>query len=133
LPTTRSFGAPSDVASAVKSTFSTSDSITFSCAVRAQARGQVAVQLDDREAAQALHQRLREGGEAGADLHHGLARLRRDLAHDGVDDAGVGQEVLAEALAGDVLHGFVGSQGKMQPQALAAVASVHMGGSRYST
>jgi hypothetical protein len=88
----------------VKSTFSTSDSITFSWPWLRSRCGQVAVQLDDGQPAQPLHQRLRQRGQAGADLHHGLARLRGDLAHDRVDDAAVRQEVLPEAFAGNVFH-----------------------------
>ena len=34
----------------------------------------------------------------------GDERINRAAAHDGVDDAAVGQEMLAKALAGDVLH-----------------------------
>ena len=85
-------------------------------AVQAQAGRQVAVELDDGEAAQALDQRLRERGQARADLDHGLAGARVDGADDGVDDAAVAEEVLAEALARDVL-----------------AAAAHWGGSRNST
>ena len=73
--------------------------------VRTQPRGQVAVEFDHREAPQPLDQRLRQRRQAGADFDHGLARARVDGAHDGVDDGRVGQEVLAKALARDVLHG----------------------------
>ena len=66
----------------------------------AQALGQIAVELNDRELAQSFDQRLRHGGQAGADLDHGVAGLRVDGAHDGVNDAAVGQKVLAEAFAG---------------------------------
>jgi hypothetical protein len=44
--------------------------------VLAQARGQVAVQLDHGEPAQALDQRLGQRHQAGADLDHGLAGPR---------------------------------------------------------
>jgi hypothetical protein len=42
------------------------------------------------EVAQALHQGLRQGGQAGADFHHALAALRCNGLHDGIDDAAVG-------------------------------------------
>ena len=74
--------------------------------MRAQALRQVPVQFDHREPAEPLQQRLRQGRQAGADLHHGLARLGCNFAHDGVDDGRVGQEVLAEALARDMRHGY---------------------------
>ena len=80
--------------------------------VQAQAQRQVAVQLNDRQAPQALDQRLRERGQAGADFHHRLARLRCNGLHDGIDDGAIGQKMLAETLARQVLH---------------------WGGSRYST
>ena len=44
-----------------------------------------------REAAKAFHQGLREGGETGADLDHGVARLGGNLLDDAGDDALVGQ------------------------------------------
>ena len=72
--------------------------------VFAQAHGQIAVQLDHRQVAQALHQGLGQSSQARADLDHGLARLRVDGVHDGIDDAAVGQKVLTEAFAGDVFH-----------------------------
>ncbi len=72
--------------------------------VLAQPRGQVAVQLDHREPAQAFDQRLGQRRQPRADLHHGLPGLGRDGAHNRIDDALVAQEVLAEALARDVLH-----------------------------
>jgi hypothetical protein len=68
----------------------------------AQARRQVAIELHHREPPEAFHQRLGEGRQARTDFHHGLAGPRADLAHDRGDDALVGQEVLAEALARDV-------------------------------
>ena len=72
--------------------------------VFAQAHRQVAVELDHREVPQALDQGLREGRQTGADLDHGLTGHRGDGVHDGIDDAAVGQKVLAEAFAGNVLH-----------------------------
>ena len=95
-------------------------------AVQAQAQGQITVEFDHRQAAQALDQRLGERGQAGADLDHGLARLGRDGVHDGVDDAVVGQEVLAKAFAGNVFHAAGGGGG-------GAVGGRYCGGSRYST
>ena len=68
------------------------------------ASGQVAVQLDHRQAAAALQHRLGQGTQAGTDLHQRFTRLGGDGAHDGVNHAAVGQEVLAEALARGVRH-----------------------------
>ena len=92
--------------------------------MRAQAHRQIAVEFDHGEAAQALHQRLRERGQTGADLHHGVAGLRRDGVDDGVDDGAIGQEVLTEALAGDVLHAQAALNGPPHH---------NCGASRYST
>jgi hypothetical protein len=47
----------------------------------------------------ARQHRQGQGAQAGADLDQGLARPRVDGADDVVDQRGVGQEVLAEALA----------------------------------
>ena len=80
--------------------------------VRAQAHGQVAVQFDDGEPAQALDQGLGQRGQPGADLDHGVAWFGRYRLDDAVDDAAVAQKVLAETFARLVLH---------------------RGGSRYST
>lgn len=78
----------------------------------AQALRQVAVQLDHGEPPQPLDQRLRQRRQPRPDFNHGLARLRRNGAHDPIDDGRIGQEMLAEALFWNVLH---------------------WGGSRYST
>ena len=72
--------------------------------MQAQAQRQVAVQLNDGQTAQALDQRLRERGQAGADFHHRIAWLRRNRLHDGVNDGAIGQKMLAKALARQVLH-----------------------------
>ena len=75
----------------------------------AQAAGQIAVEFDHTQAAQALHQRLRQRGQAGPDLHHRVSRAGGDCLHDRLDDALVAQEVLAETLARDVrLHAHWG-------------------------
>ena len=65
----------------------------------AQAGRQIAIQLDHGHAAGALHQRLRQRRQTGADLDQALIGLRIDGTHDAVDDALVLQEVLAKALA----------------------------------
>ncbi len=70
----------------------------------AQLPGQVAVQLDHSQVPQSLNQRLRQGRQPGPDLHHSLARPRRNRLDDAFDDALVSQEMLAEAFARDVLH-----------------------------
>ena len=94
--------------------------------VLTQAARQIAVELDHGQVPQALDQRLRERGQAGTDLDHHLPGGGCNFAHDGVDDGAVGQEVLAEALAGNVLHGRLGLAG------FAGVATTS-GGSRIST
>ena len=68
-----------------------------------QAGGQVAVQLNHGQLPQALKQGLGQGHQAGANFHHGLARLRCNGAHDVVNDGPIDQKILAKALAGDVL------------------------------
>jgi len=96
--------------------------------VFAQATRQVAVEFDDGELPQAFDQGLRQRGQAGTDLDHGLAGCGCDLAHDGVDDGAVGQKVLTKALAGDVLHAQRWAAG-----ALIGPTGVTSGGSRIST
>ncbi|MNE30905.1 hypothetical protein D3C80_1244460 [compost metagenome] len=64
---------------------------------------QVLVQLDHVQLGAAAEQTLGKGALTGADFHHVLARAGMDGAQDAVDDAGIVQEVLAEALAGAVL------------------------------
>ncbi|MCY1514918.1 hypothetical protein D9M68_494840 [compost metagenome] len=66
-------------------------------------RNQVLVQLDHVEMRAATGQALGEGALAGADFHQAFACTRVNGAQDAVDDAGVVQEVLAEAFAGAVL------------------------------
>mgnify|MGYP006207227741 CR=1 FL=1 len=101
-----------------------------------QAQRQVAVQFDDGEAPQALHQGLGQSSQAGPDFNHGLARQGGDGRDDAVDDAVVGQEMLPEALAGDVfqrgLACLVTEVGDGCAAANAATG-VYWGGSRYST
>ena len=69
-----------------------------------QPRGQVAVELDHGQRAAAFEQGLRHGAQAGADLDQRLPRPGRDGAHDLVDHHRIDQEMLAEALAGDMAH-----------------------------
>ncbi|MCY1361329.1 hypothetical protein D9M69_479900 [compost metagenome] len=69
----------------------------------AQPLGQIAVELDDRQAAKPLDQRLRERRQPRPDLDHRIAGLRRDRLHDPVDDPAVGQEMLSEPLSCNVL------------------------------
>src|SRR5262249_10878863 len=72
-------------------------------AALAQARGQVAVELDDGEGrAMAGQQRQRHRAQARAYLDEDVALGRRDRVDDAVDDDAVGEEMLAEALARDV-------------------------------
>jgi hypothetical protein len=72
--------------------------------VGAQPGRQVAVELDHRQVPQTLDQGLSQCGQAGPDFHHGLPRPGINGADDGIDDAAVGQEMLAEALARNVFH-----------------------------
>ena len=69
----------------------------------AQPRGQVAIELDDRERAAALEQRTGQRTPARADLDEGLTASRIDRIDDPVEHRSVDQEVLAEPLPG-VLH-----------------------------
>src|SRR6185295_19722494 len=82
----------------------------------AQARREVAVDLDDGQRAGALEQRRRERAAPGTDLDERIARTRIDLEDDPLDDRRVDEEVLAEALP-RVGHGL---------------ARGYCGGSRYS-
>ena len=109
-----------DWANWAKSTFSTSDSIDLQLAVAAQALRQVTVELDHRQAPEALHQRLGQCRQAGADFNHGLTGLRVDGIDNGLDDAAIGQKMLAETLARNVLAVFQGGD-------------LQSGGSRSST
>src|SRR5690606_24237019 len=64
---------------------------------------QVQVQLDHIQACAAVQQTFGERALTRADFHQALAVARVDGAQDAVDDAGVVQEILAEALARAVL------------------------------
>jgi hypothetical protein len=54
--------------------------------------------------AKAFHQRLGQRGQTGTDLDHDLRRPGVNGANDGIDDALVAKEMLAETLARSVLH-----------------------------
>jgi hypothetical protein len=69
---------------------------------RDQPRGEVAVDLDDGQVANALEQRMRERAQAGADLDDVVVWLRIERGENALDGAPVDQEVLAEALSRDV-------------------------------
>ncbi|MNR05500.1 hypothetical protein D3C85_1215340 [compost metagenome] len=84
--------------------------------VQTQAKRQVAVQLDHRDAAQALDQGLRQSHQAGTDFHHGIAGFGVDRVDNCIDDAAIGQKVLTEAFTGNVFQ-----------------TKPYCGGSRYST
>ena len=84
----------------------------------AQALRQVTVEFYHRQPLAALQQRQRQRAQPGADFYQRLARPGVDRAHDLIDDADVGQEVLTEALARQV--------------ACTAQAGLHAGGSRSS-
>ncbi len=65
----------------------------------AQARGEIAVDLDRRHMSGAGDQLVGQRGEPGADLDDVVAGLRIDCGDDPLDVARVGEEVLAKALA----------------------------------
>ncbi len=73
--------------------------------VRLQPRDDVAVEFNRVQVRQAVEQGSGQRAEAGADFDHGFARLRMHGVDDGVDDAVVDEEVLAEAFAGGVHEG----------------------------
>jgi hypothetical protein len=56
--------------------------------------------------AQALYQRLCHGGQARANFHDGLAGLGVYGGNDGLNDAAVGQKVLAKTFTCDVFTVF---------------------------
>ena len=66
----------------------------------AQGARQVAVEFHAMQMPGFPRERFGDGARAGTDLDDRVAGLRIDRLHDGVDNAGVGEEVLPEALAG---------------------------------
>ena len=64
-----------------------------------QAGGEITVELDGREMAGSIDERLGERAESGADLDQMLAGFRVDGGDDAPDDIGIAQEILSEALA----------------------------------
>ncbi|MCY1450662.1 hypothetical protein D9M71_674880 [compost metagenome] len=66
-------------------------------------RHQILVQLDHVKLCAAAQQAFGQGALARADFQHAIARLGVDRAQDAVNDPGIVQEVLAEALARPVL------------------------------
>lgn len=69
-----------------------------------QTRGQITVQLDHDQASETLHQGLSEGSQARADLDHRLPGSRCNDLNDLMNESGIDQKVLAEALAGEMPH-----------------------------
>jgi stress-induced morphogen len=69
-----------------------------------QSFDQIAIEFDHMHLTNLIQQQARHRGEAGADLHHGVVALRIDGANDVVQHKVIGQEVLAEAFAGDMFH-----------------------------
>ena len=65
----------------------------------AQARGQVAIDLDGVQVIDTLEQRRRERGEPRTDLDQDLPRTRMDRLDDRCHHRGVDEEMLPEALA----------------------------------
>jgi hypothetical protein len=68
--------------------------------VALQARDDVAVELYGVQVRQTFEQGLGQRAQAGADFEDGFAGLRMYGVDDGIDDAVVDEEVLAEAFAG---------------------------------
>ena len=62
----------------------------------AQRCNQVAVEFYDGQATVFFQQREGDGALARTDFHQHIARFRVDRMHDMLDDAAVGQEVLAK-------------------------------------
>jgi hypothetical protein len=89
---------------------------------RAQARGQVAVELDRGQRADAREQREGERAFARADLDEALARLRVDRAQQPVDDAALVQEMLPEALLHHVRFGHGRARSNVSTANATAVA-----------
>src|SRR5690606_39200052 len=72
------------------------------------------VELDHGELFAALDHRVGQGAQARTDFDQVLTGLRRNRAHDLVDDTMVNQKILTKALAGDVsaapLHGTLAAR-----------------------
>ena len=88
--------------------------------LRAQARREVAVDLDRRDAPGVRDEARGDRGQPGADLDDGVARARRDGGDDARDVMRIDEEVLAEATARDVA---IHRGGAVQPAAARRAAS----------
>ncbi len=64
-----------------------------------EVRGEIAIDLDDREVLDAFEQWARERAQARPDLDHVVIRLRIERGDDALDGAAIDQEMLAEAFA----------------------------------
>ncbi|CFE03908.1 Uncharacterised protein [Bordetella pertussis] len=71
----------------------------FGGVLPAQARGQIAVDLDRGQVIDAIEQGAGQRRQARTDLDHAVVARGPDGPHDRLDHALVGQEMLAEALA----------------------------------
>ena len=72
--------------------------------MRTQALRKVAIELDHHQPTQTLDQGLSQRSQTRADLDHRLTRTGVDGTHDLMNDRVIDQEMLAEALARNVLH-----------------------------
>jgi hypothetical protein len=66
----------------------------------AEAVRELCVELDGYDASGGLKEALREGAESGTDLDDGVARCKRSSGDYAVEDAGIGEEVLAKRFRG---------------------------------
>ena len=81
------------------------ESQAIGCEFRGEARRQIPIDLNHREAPGALEQRPRQRTQARADLHQVVARMRIDGGDDAIDVMAVDQEVLAEPPPRDMAAG----------------------------
>jgi hypothetical protein len=64
-----------------------------------EARREISVDLDRGEPADSLEERPRERALAGADFDDEIIRCRIDRSHDPLEDSGIVEKMLPEALA----------------------------------
>ena len=90
-------------------------------AMIAQSLRQVAIQFDNGQMPESLHQGLRQGGQAGANFDHALPGLWRNGTNDGINYSVVAQKVLPEAFTRDVFHGLLRRLAQLDIGALADI------------
>lgn len=82
--------------------------------------------------AQTLHQWLCQGAQTGAYFNHGLSGPRSNRSKNGIDDAHIGQEMLAKTLSRNMFHGL-SRPGAAQALWPAEAHALYCGNSRSST